>query len=84
VSSEPAADSKPMNEVDLVLETIVQRYPDERLTEKHLTAIRGDISFQFELSHYLARYPLQNSDEPAFIVAAWRAPAVDGPTSNSK
>lgn len=61
------------SEADLVLAVVKHHYPDERLDEKVLDAIRGDIQGDLARSRVLSSFPLKNSDEPAFVFAAYRA-----------
>lgn len=59
-------------QADLVLATILQRYPSENFNEEILgnmhRSIRGDII----RGSFLSRFPLKNSDEPGFVFAAYR------------
>ena len=61
---------RPISEGDLLLGTIMLRYPDERLDEKALRSIRIEIARNLERSRQLGSYPLKNSDAPAFHFAA--------------
>lgn len=57
---------------DLLLDIVRQRYPDERLSDEILARIRGDLEVDLFRSNMLSRYPLQNSDAPAFVFFAYR------------
>ena len=59
---------------DLLLEIVRQRYPHENLTEDVLEAIRRDLRGVVARGELLRRYPLKNSDEPAFVFSAYRGP----------
>ena len=61
---------RPISEGDLLLGTIVRRYPNDHLDANVLTSIRIEIARNCERSRQLASYPLQNSDAPAFHFAA--------------
>jgi len=63
---------KPKSQAELLAEVIRQRYPDERLDEKTLARIRGDVASDLRRSRALSAFPLSNSDEPAFVFAAYR------------
>jgi|GEM_PF-1684189 len=59
--------------IELIVELIRQRYPDERLDDAALAAIRRDVAGQLQRSRALSNYPLQNGDRPAFVFAPFLA-----------
>jgi len=78
---EPSSEKKDMEkepaprrptQADLVLATILQRYPSDNFNDEVLgnihRAIRGDII----RGSFLSRFPLKNSDEPGFVFSAYR------------
>jgi hypothetical protein len=81
-NAKPAAEQErepepepPKSQSDLLVEVVRQRYPDERLTPEILSKIRGDVQADQHRGKVLSDYPLKNSDEPAFIFAAYRGDA---------
>ncbi|MCL6502969.1 MAG: hypothetical protein K6T86_09820 [Pirellulales bacterium] len=48
-------------------------YPDERLGEAELQAVRGQIQAMLARGRALSEFPLSNADEPAVSFAAYRA-----------
>lgn len=69
-----AAAERPVE--DALLDVIRQRYPDRRLRGGVLQAVRNDLRGDLRRGTTLRRFPLQNSDEPAFVFAAYRADAI--------
>ena len=59
--------------VDLLLMEVVRRlYPDRKLTPEYLLEIRRDIATDLRRARAIRSVPLQNSDEPAALFAAYR------------
>jgi hypothetical protein len=61
---------------DHLLAVIRGRYPDPRLSPEVLREIRRDVAGDVERSRALSNYVLHNSDEPAFVFAAYRGDAI--------
>lgn len=64
---------EPPSQADLLLAVIERRYPDSRLTPGVLREIRRDMQQYISRGRRLSGYPLKNSDEPAFVFAAYRS-----------
>ncbi|HET6425325.1 MAG TPA: hypothetical protein VFG20_16675 [Planctomycetaceae bacterium] len=58
---------------ELLLTHIVQQFPSEHYTEAALEGIAGDIHLDLARGRELSKFALQNSDEPAFVFAAYRS-----------
>lgn len=58
-------------EAERLLEVVKQRYPAD-YTEEQLDEIRRDVAGHLGRSKTLSEFPLANSDEPAFVFAAYR------------
>lgn len=59
--------------IDLIVELIRQKYPDERLDDAALAVIRHDIASQLQRSRALSNYPLHGGDRPAPVFAPFLA-----------
>jgi hypothetical protein len=59
---------------DLRLAALVQQYPSGHLTGEMLVGIRAGLQRNRQQAAELRKVPLKNSDAPAFVFAAWRAP----------
>ncbi|MEX0702023.1 MAG: hypothetical protein WD069_08000 [Planctomycetales bacterium] len=76
---EPARDgdrerrADPPDEAKLLLAVVRRRYADERLDGAVLAGIEGELRQHLRQGELLARAGLTNSDEPAFVFAAYRA-----------
>lgn len=68
-----AEQPQPPHPAELIVEVIRRQYADERLTPGVLKEIEGDVRADLLRSRGLSAFPLKNSDEPAFVFAAWRA-----------
>ena len=66
---------KPVEPAELLLELVKQKYP-EHLDEPRLALIRKDIDGILARSKALSGFPLDNSDEPAFVFSAYRSDGV--------
>lgn len=64
---------RPPTPAELILTGIVQQYPSEHYTDDVIEGIFGDIRGDLARGRELSKFPLQNSDEPAFIFAAYRS-----------
>ncbi len=71
---EPAAAPElPPAEV-LLLTYLTRRHPSEHYDEESLPGIFRDIRGDVARGKQLGQFPLKNSDEPAFVFAAYRSP----------
>ncbi len=71
---EPAIASElPPAEV-LLLSYLTRRHPSDHYDEESLPGIFRDIRGDVARSKQLSQFPLKNSDEPAFVFAAYRSP----------
>ena len=74
-SEEPAIASElPPAEV-LLLSYLTRRHPSEHYDEESLPGIFRDIRGDVARGKQLSQFPLNNSDEPAFVFAAYRSPS---------
>jgi hypothetical protein len=73
----PATEAKPISPVELLVDLVRDKYPDERLKDAALEEIRSDFRHFVGRSKTLSSFPLVNADEPGFIFSAWRS---DPPT----
>ncbi len=64
---------RPATPAELILTGIVQQYPSEHYTEEVIEGIFGDIRGDLARGRELSKFTLQNSDEPAFVFAAYRS-----------
>lgn len=64
---------RPPTPAELILTGLVQQYPSEHYTEEAIEGIFGDIRSDLARGRELSKFPLQNSDEPAFVFAAYRS-----------
>ncbi len=64
---------RPPTPAELILTGIVQQYPSEHYNAEVIEGIFGDIRSDLARGRELSKFPLQNSDEPAFVFAAYRS-----------
>ena len=57
----------------LLLSYLVQTYPSDHFDETAIQGIFRDIRGDVARGRILSQFPLLNSDEPAFVFAAWRS-----------
>lgn len=72
----PQPDARPRREPPeeaYLLGLVLKRYPDERLDDRATGDILQDIRSDLNRSRTLSAFPLKNSDEPGFVLRAWRA-----------
>lgn len=71
---QPAVARTPREPTDAerITDVIRRRYPHDQLTPDVLDNIADDVRSDFVRSRILSASPLRNSDEPAFVFAAWR------------
>ena len=58
---------------EIILQSILKRYPSARLTIEIQQEILRDIQADLARSAFLSHYPLKNSDEPATIFQPYRS-----------
>lgn len=58
----------------LLLTYLVRNYPSEKFDDAALQGIFRDIRGDVARGKVLSEFPLKNSDEPAFVFGAYRAP----------
>ncbi|MHC4877052.1 MAG: hypothetical protein ACYTGL_11185 [Planctomycetota bacterium] len=66
-AEEAEPESREVPEAAWLLGLILKRYPDERLDETAVRGILRDIQSDIRRSKPLSDFPLDNSDEPAFV-----------------
>lgn len=64
---------RPPTAAELILTGIVQQYPSEHYTDEVIEGIFGDVRSDLARGRELSKFPLQNSDEPASVFAAYRS-----------
>lgn len=67
--AQPAAPPSP---VEAQMAWLLQRYPSEHLSEEQLDGIRSVVARRLAQSEALRQYPLEPSDAPALVFAAYR------------
>lgn len=73
-----AAKVPPVSPVELLVDLVREKYPDERLNEVAIEEVRSDFRHFVGRSKVLSSFPLLNADEPGFIFSAWRADQATG------
>jgi hypothetical protein len=58
----------------LLLTYLMRRYPSEHFNDESMRGIFGDIRGDVSRGRVLSKFPLKNSDEPAFVFQAYRKP----------
>ncbi len=59
--------------VELLVDLVREKYPDERLNAAAIEEIRSDFRHFVGRSKTLSSFPLVNADEPGFVFSAWRS-----------
>jgi hypothetical protein len=67
-----AQPAPPPSPVDAHMAWLLQRYPSDHLTEEQREGIRRVVQRRLAQSQELRQYPLEPSDAPALVFAAWR------------
>lgn len=68
----PTAELPPPEVEDFLLAALLSQYPGDHLTPEMLAGIRADLRNHRRQAEQLRSVPLDNSDEPATILRAWR------------
>lgn len=68
----PASEPPPAEPEDLLLAALLTQYPADHLTPEMLAGIRADLRNHRRQGAQLRSVVLENSDEPATILRAWR------------